>query len=62
MRIEADKQQRLVTIWLPKDEAGTQLNAIVDQYRGMRYRVAVFRSGEQDLFECTTGLLLNNRG
>ena len=49
MRIEADKQQRLVTIWLPKDEAGTQLNAIVDQYRGMRYRVAVFRSGEQDL-------------
>ena len=62
MRIEADKQQRLVTIWLPKDEAGTQLNTIVDQYCGMRYRVAVFRSGEQDLLECTTGLLLNNRG
>ena len=62
MRIEADKQQRLVTIWLPTDEAGTQLNAIVDQYRGMHYRVAVFHSGKQDLLECTTGLLLNNRG
>lgn len=62
MRIEADKQQRLVTIWLSKDEAGTQLNAIVDQYRGMHYRVAVFHSGKQDLLECTTGLLLNNRG
>ena len=62
MRIEADRQQKLVTIWLPKDEAGTGLNAIVDQYRGMRYRVAVFRSGKQDLLECTTGLLLNNRG
>ena len=62
MRIEADKQQRLVTIWLPKGEAGTQLNAIVDQYRDMHYRVAVFHSGKQDLLECTTGLLLNNRG
>ena len=62
MRIEADKQQRLVTIWIAKDEAGTQLNAIVDQYRGMHYRVAVFHSGKQDLLECTTGLLLNNRG
>ena len=48
--------------FMEKTDLRDQLNAIVDQYRGMRYRVAVFHSGKQDLLECTTGLLLNNRG
>lgn len=62
LRIETNPQQRLITLWLTGEESTDELRAVIDRFRGTRCKVAVFRSGKCDLTECTTGLLLNNRG
>lgn len=37
------------------------LEPLCRQYRGTPYRVAVFRSGQENLTECTTALLRHNK-
>lgn len=60
--MEFDHQRHWVTVWLPGEESSANLEPVYRQYKGTPYKVAVFHSGKQDLLECTTGLLLNNRG
>lgn len=62
LTIETNHAQHLVTVWLPSGEAPAALDDLLKMYKGTRYKVAIFRSGQHDLVECTTGLLLNNRG
>lgn len=62
MKMEFDHKRHLVTVWLPGEESSAILEPVYNRYKGTPYKVAVFRSGKHDLTECTTGLLLNNRG
>ena len=62
LKMEFDHQRHLVTVWLPGEESSAILEPVYNRYKGTPYKVAVFRSGKYDLLECTTGLLLNNRG
>lgn len=65
MEIYVREDRRMVEIWLNRQEqqdAETDAyvqNAAKDYHR-KNYKVAVFRSGNADLFTCTDSLLKNN--
>ena len=62
--LQMDKGQRelLVSIWLPNDEKDVAiLEPVYRQYKGTKYRVAVFRSGREDLLNNTAKLLKINK-
>ncbi|MBQ8904735.1 MAG: hypothetical protein IJY85_00010 [Ruminococcus sp.] len=65
MEIYVRDDRGMVEIWLNRQEqqdAGTDAcvrNAAKD-YHKKHYKVAVFRSGNADLFACTDGLLKAN--
>lgn len=58
--------EKIVEIWLSNAEKRDpvlreRLKPFYRDYRAKRYLVAVFESGEQDLTEATSSLLLYNR-
>lgn len=64
MNVKDDKQS--VEIWLTNAEKNDQrlragLQDIYDRYREKKYLVAVFESGEKDLYQGTLDLLTYNR-
>ncbi len=64
MNVRDDRQ--IVEIWLSsaekKDPALREgLKDIYDKYKKKNYLVAVFESGEKDLYQCTRDLLMYNR-
>lgn len=62
MEMHVDHQLHLVSIWLPNDEKDVAiLEPVYRRYRGTKYRVAVFRSGGEDLLSNTARLLKANR-
>lgn len=66
MRINADDNRKTVDIWLTKAEKNDaklqeSLQDIYKKYSRQKYLVAVFLSGEQDLYEGIRDLLLYNR-
>lgn len=66
MKIDPHDNSKLVEIWLTKEDQKDQaLQAwLREQYRDYakkKYTVVVFRSGNQDLAEETSALLLYNR-
>ena len=66
MEINIRDEQKIVEIWLSRaerDDPGLSdtLRKISAEYGPRKYTVAVFKSGEEDLFELTSGLLLSNR-
>ena len=66
MEININDQQKLVEIWLTREESQNQdlkasLQDLYAQYKAKNYLVAVFQSGEKDLYDSTLGLLLYNR-
>ncbi len=66
MEIDIRDEQKIVEVWLSKaerDDPGLaeSLRQIYAAYRQRNYTVAVFKSGEGDLFELTSGLLTTNR-
>ena len=59
MEMCVDHQLHLVSIWLPNDEKDVAiLEPVYRQYKGTKYRVAVFRSGREDLLNNTAKLLI----
>ena len=63
MEMCVDHQLHLVSIWLPNDEKDVAiLEPVYRQYKGTKYRVAVFRSGREDLLNNTAKLLKINNG
>lgn len=62
MEMHVDHQLHLVSIWLPNDEKDIAiLEPVYRQYKGTKYRVAVFRSGKEDLLNNTAKLLKINK-
>ena len=66
MRCTKLPQQRLLLIWLTREESGddslrAKLNALCAAGKAAGWKAVIFRSGEQDLFENTRDLLLSNR-
>ena len=66
MEINVDREKEMVDIWLTKAEKNDEklkesLKEVYKKYSEQKYLVAVFMSGEQDLYENTRDLLLYNR-
>ena len=66
MRLTVNENSKIVSIWLTKAEQNDaelreSLNPLYKEYHSQKYTVAVFMSGEQDLYENTRDLLLYNR-
>ncbi len=66
MEINIRDDQKIIEIWLSKAEWGdpslsNTLRKLCVEYGPRKYTVAVFKSGEEDLCDLTSGLLLSNR-
>ena len=66
MEINIHDDKKMVEVWLTraekKDEALQQeLKPLYAQYKKKKYMVAVFESGEQDLYQNTLALLSYNK-
>ena len=66
MRLEIREQSKIVELWLTREERDDSafresLKPIYQQYKDQKYLVAVFLSGEEDLYQQTRDLLLYNR-
>ena len=66
MRMKIRDQSRIVELWLTREEKDDpalreSLRSIYQQYKTQNYLVAVFLSGETDLYQQTRDLLLYNR-
>lgn len=66
MEMNIRNDRKLVEIWLSKNEKNDlsfrkNLTGICDRYKQMNYLVAVFESGNEDLFENTLNFLVYNR-
>ena len=66
MRMTVDETKKIVCFWLTNAEKNDaelreSLKPMYKEYHAQKYTVAVFTSGEQDLYENTRDLLLYNR-
>ena len=66
MEINIRDDQKIVEIWLSKAERSDPglsdtLRKLCVEYGPRKYTVVVFKSGEEDLCDLTSGLLLTNR-
>ena len=64
--MEVKEQSKIVEFWLTRAERDDPafretLRPICQQYKAQKYLVAVFLSGEEDLYQQTRDLLLYNR-
>lgn len=64
--MEIREQSKIVELWLTREERDDSafresLKPIYQQYKDQNYLVAVFLSGEEDLYQQTRDLLLYNR-
>lgn len=61
-----NEQSKIVELWLTRTERDDpalreSLRPIYQQYKNQKYLVAVFLSGEEELYQQTRDLLLYNR-
>ena len=66
MRILPNDEKKIVTIWLtnedPSDSSFSTIpEPLLKDRKAKKYLPVVFRSGTQDLYDNTAGLLLHNR-
>ena len=66
MQINVREKSKVVELWLTREEKNDpefreSLNPLYQQYKAQKYLVAVFLSGEENLYEQTRDLLLYNR-
>ena len=66
MEINVNENKKIVEIWLPNEEKNSnlikdKLKEIYDMYKKTKYIVAVYESGNADLFNGTKSLLFQNR-
>ena len=66
MEMTVYDDKKLVAVWLSREEKQDtslrdKLRELYAAYRGTKYLVAVFESGEGDLYEDTLALLKYNR-
>lgn len=67
MQIDVHDDKKLVCIWLSHKESNQMekteehLKTLYVKYKKKKYHVAVFQSGQEDVFELTSELLKYNR-
>ena len=66
MRMEIRDESKIVELWLTREEKDDlafweSLKPIYQEYKEQKYLVAVFLSGEEELYQQTRDLLLYNR-
>ena len=66
MRMEVKEQSKVMELWLTREEKDNKqflesLKPLYQQYKAQHYMVAVFYSGQEDLYQQTRDLLLYNR-
>lgn len=66
MKIDVLNEKKLVAVWLTNAEKNDlelreSLKPLYAKYRKKKYLVAVYESGEDDLYQGTRDLLLHNR-
>ena len=66
MRMEIRDESKIVELWLTREETDDlafreSLKPMYQKYKEQKYLVAVFLSGEEDLYQQTRDLLLYNR-
>ena len=66
MRMEISDESKIVELWLTGEEKDDlafreSLKPIYQKYKEQKYLVAVFLSGEEELYQQTRDLLLYNR-
>lgn len=66
MRMEIRDESKIVELWLTREEKDDltfreSLKPMYQKYKEQKYLVAVFLSGEEDLYQQTRDLLLYNR-
>ena len=66
MRMEVKEQSKVMELWLTREEKDNKqflesLKPLYRQYKAQHYMVAVFYSGQEDLYQQTRDLLLYNR-
>ncbi|MBR6071074.1 MAG: hypothetical protein IKP78_10835 [Ruminococcus sp.] len=59
------EKAKIVEVWLTNEdqqseEIASEVRRICTDWSGKKYKIAVIRSGNGDLFASTEGLLLNN--
>ena len=64
--MEISEESKIVELWLTREEKDDlafweSLKPIYQEYKEQKYLVAVFLSGEEDLYQQTRDLLLYNR-
>ena len=64
--MEIRDESKIVELWLTREEKDDlafweSLKPIYQEYKEQKYLVAVFHSGEEDLYQQTRDLLLYNR-
>ncbi|HJB99508.1 MAG TPA: hypothetical protein H9764_03555 [Candidatus Flavonifractor merdavium] len=64
--MEINEQSKMVELWLTREETNDlsfreSLTPVYQQYKARNYLVAVFLSGEAELYQQTRELLLYNR-
>ena len=65
LEINVKDEKRMVEIWLSNAEQQNErvMNLVeckINELSGEKFKVAVFRSGSKDLYECTENLLHHN--
>lgn len=66
MKIQVNNTVKLVSIWLTGEE-GTdkalrnELKSLYAEYKAKKFKVAVFESGNNDLYDLTEALIKDNK-
>ena len=66
MQIQINKKIKCVSVWLTNEESQNaeiqkRLNNIYAEYKNTKYKVAVFYSGSENLYDLTEGLIKHNK-
>lgn len=66
MEIKTHEDKKIVEVWLTNAEqedenVKARLSLLFAKYKNDGYTVALFKSGNKDLFQCTSELLRYNR-
>lgn len=66
MKIQVNNTVKLVSIWLTGEEGAdkalrNELKSLYAEYKAKKFKVAVFESGNNDLYDLTEALIKDNK-
>lgn len=60
IKLVKDPQKRLAELWIPNGIPDAIIKSCMSSLQEQHYHVVLYRSGQQDLVQCTQQLLQNN--